>query len=51
MTSKKKDISDLALQALRSAVRKVVKERQRLGMPVIVWKNGKVARIPANQAL
>jgi hypothetical protein len=41
---------DQAFKALKSAVRKVVAERRRLGMPVIVWKNGKVVRIPADQA-
>ena len=49
--AKTKDISEKAFDALKSAVRKVVEERKRLGMPVIVWKNGKVARIPASQAL
>lgn len=49
--AKRMDMSAKALVALKSAVRKVVEERKRLGMPVIVWKNGKVARIPASQAL
>ena len=49
--AKKKDISEKAFDALKAAVRKVVQERKRLGMPVIVWKNGKVARIPASQVL
>jgi hypothetical protein len=47
--AKKKDISALALEALTVAVRKVKEERKRLGMPLIVWKNGKVVRIPANK--
>ncbi|MBF0388078.1 MAG: zeta toxin family protein [Candidatus Omnitrophica bacterium] len=51
LVARTKDISDKAFDALKSAVRKVVEERKRLGMPVIVWKNGKVARIPASQAL
>ncbi len=49
--TKTNDISNKAFDALKSAVHKVVKERERLGMPVIVWKNGKVTRIPASQAL
>ena len=49
--AKAKDISEKAFDALKSAVRKVVLVRQRTGSQVIVWKNGKVARIPASQAL
>jgi hypothetical protein len=49
--AKIKDVSDKAFDALKAAVRKVVEERKRTGSPVIVWKNGKVARIPASQAL
>lgn len=45
------DISDKAIGALKVAVRKLVAERKRMGMPVIVWKNGKVARIPASQVV
>jgi NCAIR mutase (PurE)-related protein len=49
--TKVKDISDRAFDALKSAVRKVVAERKRTGSPLIVWKNGKVARIPAAKIL
>lgn len=45
--AKGKDISDKAFEALKSAVRKVVEERKRTGAPLIVWKNGKVARVRA----
>ena len=35
----------LAERALRRAVRKVREENNRLGLPLIVWQNGRVARI------
>ena len=34
-------------RALRRAVRKVREEHRRLGLPLIAWQNGRVARIPA----
>ena len=36
-----------ALRALRRAARKVHADNRRLDMPVIVWKNGKTAAVPA----
>ena len=36
-----------ALRALRRAARKVHADNRRLGLPVIVWKHGKTAAIPA----
>jgi len=35
-----------ALRALRRAARKVHAENRRLGLPVIVWKNGKTVAVP-----
>ena len=34
-------------RALRRAVRKVREENNRLGLPLIVWQDGRVARIPS----
>lgn len=36
-----------AERALHRAARKVRAENRRLGLPVIVWKNGKTVAIPA----
>src|SRR5436309_12283734 len=36
-----------ALRALRRAARKVHAENRRWGLPLIVWKNGKMVAIPA----
>lgn len=49
--SRKSSIVSKAEAALKKAVHKVVKEHKRTGEPLIVWKNGKVARISATQAL
>ena len=36
-----------ALRALRRAARKVHAENRRLGLPLILWKNGNVIEKPA----
>jgi len=36
-----------AFRALRRAARKVRAENRRLGLPLIVWRNGKTVAIPA----
>ena len=36
-----------ALRALRRAARKVHAENRKLGLPVIVWQDGKVVEKPA----
>lgn len=36
-----------ALRALRRAARKVHAENRRLGLPVIIWKNGRAVAVPA----
>ena len=46
----KKQLSQLhknAAKAMRGAVEKVVEEHRRTGIPLAVWKNGKVASIQA----
>ena len=37
----------IALRAMRRAARKLRAEHRRLGLPIIVWKNGKVVEEPA----
>ena len=44
-------ISSKAERALKEAVRDVIKDRKRTGDPVVIWRNGKVARVPASQLL
>jgi hypothetical protein len=39
-----------ALQALREAVADVIAEHKRLGLPLVVWRDGKVAHISAEEA-
>ena len=36
-----------AAKAMRGAVEKVVQDHQRTGIPLAIWKNGKVASIQA----
>jgi hypothetical protein len=33
-----------ALEALKNAAAKVVKEHRRLGLPLIVWEHGKIVK-------
>jgi hypothetical protein len=40
---------DLGLAALRQAARKVVEEAKRNGTTVVVWENGKVREVPADE--
>ena len=37
----------IALHAHRRATRKKGAELRRLGLPMIIWKNGKVCEVPA----
>ena len=46
-TSREDDFIAPARRALRRAARKVQAENLRLGLPVIVWKNGKTMERPA----
>jgi hypothetical protein len=39
-----------ALQAFREAVAKVIAEHKRLGMPLSIWRGGKVVRISPEEA-
>ena len=36
-------------KAMRSAVQKVLAEKKLRGQPAIIWKNGKVVKVPASQ--
>jgi len=38
-----------AEEALRKAVAEAIAEHRRNGIPIAIWRNGKVVRIPAEQ--
>ena len=38
-----------AEKALREAVAEAIAEHRRNGVPIAIWRNGKVVRIPADQ--
>ncbi|MBS3921052.1 MAG: hypothetical protein KG012_19430 [Deltaproteobacteria bacterium] len=38
-----------AEEALRKAVAETIAEHRRNGVPIAIWRNGKVVRIPAEQ--
>ncbi len=38
-----------AEKAIKKAVRGVIADRKMRGEPLIIWKNGKVVKVPASQ--
>ena len=42
-------LSKKAEQAMKKAVRGVIIDRKMRGEPLIVWKNGKVVKVPAQR--
>ncbi|HVZ79234.1 MAG TPA: hypothetical protein VHE12_00380 [bacterium] len=44
---KRMSLQDKAEAAMKKAVRQVVEEHKRSGRPLVIWKNGKVVRVPA----
>ena len=47
--SKDAQLNQKASQAMRQAVKKVIANHRRSGEPLIVWKNGKIVKIPSRQ--
>ena len=45
----KVSIPKIAEKAIKEAFKGVVKENKKAGLPLIVWKNGKVVKIPTNK--
>ena len=45
----KTDILSQAERALKSAIRKLIREHKRSGHPVIIWQNGRVVKVPAHK--
>ena len=42
-------LEERALLALKAAFEKVVEERVREGLPVYIWRDGKVVAVPAEE--
>ena len=47
----KKTLQAKALRAFKEAIYEVIEQHKRAGRPLAVWRNGKVIKIPARQAL
>lgn len=45
-TKKTLSLGEKAEKALRSAVKKAITEHKRAGVPMVIWRNGKVVKIP-----
>lgn len=43
-------LTQKAEKALKEAVRKVVEDHKRTGDPLLVWRNGKVAKVSPSRA-
>jgi hypothetical protein len=39
-----------AIQAMREAVWDVIQEHKRTGLPLVIWRDGKVVHVPPEQA-
>lgn len=46
---KNMSLGDMAEEALRKAVARVVEEHRKSGEPLAVWRDGKAVRVPADQ--
>ena len=42
-------LSQKARKAIKKAVRGVIAERKLRGQPLIIWRDGKVVKVPASQ--
>ena len=54
MKTKKKKLSDIPLEvraeeALKKAVADTIADHKRTGDPIVIWRDGKVVKIPADQ--
>jgi hypothetical protein len=50
----KKDLSEIPMEiraeeAMRKAVEKTIEDHRRTGDPIVIWRDGKVVKIPADQ--
>lgn len=44
-------LAQMAEEALKKAVRQAIEEHRRADHPVVIWRNGKVARVSADTLL
>lgn len=54
MKTKNRKLSDIPLEvraeeALKKAVADTIADHKRTGDPIVIWRDGKVVKIPANQ--
>jgi hypothetical protein len=42
-------LEERALMALKAAVKKVIEEHAREGLPLYIWRDGKVVAVPAEE--
>jgi len=48
---KRLSLHDKAFIALKKAVREVIEHHKKTGRPLAIWRNGKVVKVSASQAL
>ena len=44
-----KAMAFLAEEALKKAVARTIADHKRTGDPIVIWRNGKVVKVPADQ--
>ena len=54
MKTKKKKLSDIPLElraeeALKKAVADTIADHKRTGDPIVIWRDGRVVKVPADQ--
>jgi hypothetical protein len=50
VTDDRGPLREEALQALRDAIGKVIADHKRLGLPLVIWRDGRVVEISAAEA-
>lgn len=45
----KLSLPKIAEKAIKEAFKEVIKENKKAGLPLIVWKNGKIVKIPPSR--
>lgn len=46
LKKKRLSLGEKAEKALKAAVKKAIKEHKQAGVPMVIWKNGKVVKVP-----
>ena len=50
VTDDRGPLREEALQALRDAIGKVIADHKRLGLPLVIWRDGRVVEISPEEA-